>query len=149
MMMSEKTKMYVFAILRIALGGVFLFSGYMKAMDVQSLATIINKLPYISYDHSFMVALTVIGMEMVLGLFLILGLYSNLALKSSVILLVFFTAFLSYIIILKLDTGCGCFGSASNKSVSYTDILRNTLLILIGILLIRKKENIKRFSFDN
>ncbi len=107
--MSHTNKWFVYfiIILRLLIGGMFIFSGYMKSLNMDYFIQVIYKIKFISFDSATNLAFIIVGMELLLGAMLMLGLF----LKITIGLLVSFTVFLSFMLFFNLEVkGCRCFG---------------------------------------
>jgi uncharacterized membrane protein YphA (DoxX/SURF4 family) len=146
--MSEKLKTNVFVLSRIILGLVFLVSGYLKAMDIQSFAGTIYKIQFFTFQLAYFTAIIIVGLELLLGLFLVSGLYLNHILKVSFILLSAFTIFLLFVLVFDLQINCNCFGSLSKKNINSFDVLRNIIILSLNYILIKCRELSGKYSLD-
>ena len=135
--------------LRILLGSLFLFSGYMKLLAMDEFIRVIYKINFISYDGASALAVLVVGFELLIGALLILGLFISQALHLTLLLLIGFTGFLAAVLIFNLEVkGCGCFGRLSTNQITCLDILRNLFLISLTGLLIMKQKLCHPLSID-
>jgi len=132
---------------RLILGAVFLFSGFVKAIDPLGSAYKFGDY-FQAFGMDFLDALSLplgiflASFEMVLGLVLILG-YQ----KKSVywILLVFMTFFTLLTFILALTnpvTDCGCFGDAVILT-NWQTFLKNVVLMLFVLILFSSRRNVE------
>lgn len=145
----KKWNLILMPALRILLGALFVFSGYMKLLDMEEFIRVIYKINFISYDGAATLAILIIGFELLLGALLILGLFIKQTLLLTLFMLIGFTAFLAVVLIFKLEVkGCGCFGKLSKSQITYWEILRNLFLISITGLLILKMKICHRLSID-
>ncbi len=149
--MSHTNKWFVYfiIILRLLIGGMFIFSGYMKSLNMDYFIQVIYKIKFISFDSATNLAFIIVGMELLLGAMLILGLFLKITLKITLGLLVSFTVFLSSVLIFSLEVkGCGCFGRLSGDQITLLDIVRNLTLIGMVFLLIKKQKYCYFLSID-
>jgi hypothetical protein len=94
---------------RLALGGIFLYAGLIKAQDVVAFAGSVANYQILSYQLNYLVAAGLPYVEMAAGLLLIV----NRQVRPSALLvggmnLVFMAALVS-VIVRGLDIDCGCF----------------------------------------
>ncbi|MBX3102188.1 MAG: DoxX family membrane protein [Bacteroidetes bacterium] len=135
-------------ICRIAVGGLFIFSGLIKVNDLHGFA---YKL--IEYFHvfdkdfgfpgdffaglAFPIATLLAIVEVWLGLWLLLGFLSRLTTALLLALIVFFTVLTWYSWFFNAVQDCGCFGDFM-KLTPYESFLKDlVLLVLIGFLFIQ------------
>ena len=127
---------YLSLISRLILGGVFLYAGASKVFDPGGLASSIR-----AYELSlpeWFVSLSAHSLpllEALLGLYLLLGLFTKPAAWVSVLLTVLFTAALLQGALRGLEINCGCFGSTSDPSNLWVDVLRDLGLLALGLQL--------------
>jgi uncharacterized membrane protein YphA (DoxX/SURF4 family) len=147
--MSDKVKIYIMLTLRILLGCVFLFSGYMKLQSVSDFSFLFLKIEFIPEIFVPVLVYIIIIMEILVGLFLLLGLYYNIILWLTFYIICFFTFFILFVILFKLELSCQCFGILSKRQITIIDVIRN--LILIGIInILHKYKSIStHYSVDN
>lgn len=132
------------------LGGIFLFSGLMKTLDMNFFVNAIYKIQFISYDLARAISILVTGVELIVGCSLILGLYVRNILKISFLLLFIFILYLSAVLIFKLEVkSCGCFGKLSTQSISVIDIIRNLFILTLVWLLLKNEKYCLIYSFDH
>ncbi len=114
-------------IIRLALGSIFIYAGFIKLLDPKAFAKAIS-LYYILPD--VLLAPVAIGLpiiELLAGLGLIFNIRGSLAVISA--LLLCFTAVLGYGIFNNLNIDCGCFSSEeireqnSLKTAFYRDLI--------------------------
>lgn len=129
----------VLRILSIAVGIVFLFSGFMKLLDVAGFQNLIVQygLGYFQY-----LAPLIVLIEILLGLALVLGIRQRITAIVSICMLLIFTGAFTYGYLVNSVEDCGCFGSLVKSTPTITYI-RNVILlvVLIIVLIIDKKSN--------
>lgn len=124
---------------RIFLGGTFLFSGFVKSVDVYGTAFKIT-----DYLHAFSLgglsgfstvfSFLLIGLEFLLGLMILLGIYSQMSSRLAVLTISFMTLLTLYIAVFNPVDDCGCFGDAFTLSNWHT-FYKNILLLVCSIIL--------------
>lgn len=136
-------------LLRAIFGGVFIFSGFVKAVDpwgtaykieeyiaVFGMNWITDSMPWISIVVSILMS----SIEFIIGVLIFFGFFSKLSKYSAAIIMGFFTI-LTFIDALtnKVDD-CGCFGDAI-KLTNWETFWKNIVLdvILVGIILLERK----------
>lgn len=125
---------------RMALGGVFLLASIGKVSDISSFQKSVesyNMLPlFITPIFSFLLAWS----ELVVGIYLIFGLFVKQTTYVTIILLIIFMIAISYALITSQPvSGCGCFGTFVRETISWIDIVRDLLFILLAITILKTK----------
>ncbi len=143
---SCKFSMAILHAIRIIIGVLFLFSGFVKAVD--PLGTVYKIEDYlIAFDGIFIhlfplafpAALLLIAIELILGFNLLLRVKLKFSSWAALVLMVFMTGLTLYIAINNPVSDCGCFGDAikiSNWNTFYKDVV---ITVLITFLLIYQK----------
>lgn len=132
---------------RIFIGLLFVFSGFVKAVD--PLGTVYKIEDYLIAFDGFFVELTflafpaaicLIALELLIGLNLLFKVWPKITSWIALVFMLFMTALTLYIAIYNPVSDCGCFGDAlaiSNWQTFFKDVV---LLIMIIILLFGKKQ---------
>jgi len=118
---------------RIILGGVFIYSGFYKIRDPQSLELVIRNYKILTDPFIAIVAMTLPPLEIILGACLLLKILFNGALTLCVTLLMAFIALLSSLILRNIDIECGCLGL---RTTIQMQIFIDSLLLLSAIYLL-------------
>ena len=134
---------------RLVLGGVFLFAGVSKALNVGALASSIR-----SYGlglPEWFVSLSAYSLpylEIILGLYLLVGLFTKPTAWATNALMLLFIVALIQGAARGLEIDCGCFGAvAGNEAGSlWLDALRDLGLLALGLHIALAP--IGRFSVD-
>lgn len=124
---------WLFLLIRLGLGIVFIYAGVVKLMDPKAFARIISQYDLIPDLGLPLAAIGLPALEVLAGLGVILAFRGSLSLMLS--LLVFFVGVLWYGILSNLDVDCGCFSAAELKSQAglWQAFYRD--LIMIGAVL--------------
>lgn len=146
-------------LLRIIFGGVFIFSGFVKAVDPWGTAYKIEEyiavfgMNWLTDALSFLpITLSVLlsSIEFMIGVLIFFGFFQKLSKYSAVIIMAFFTV-LTFIDALtnKVDD-CGCFGDAI-KLTNWETFWKNIVLdiVLAGIILLEKKMEVKNSRINS
>lgn len=134
-------------IIRILVGGLFIFSGLIKVNDPVGTAIKLEEYfdvfsydiaPFFEYFKAFALEIGVVMVvaEVVLGIMLILGVRLKFTVWALSLMILFFTFLTFYSAYFNKVTDCGCFGDAIKLTPwesFYKDII---LLILIAVLFI-------------
>ncbi|MEZ4599857.1 MAG: MauE/DoxX family redox-associated membrane protein [Syntrophotaleaceae bacterium] len=116
---------------RLALAGIFLYAGIVKALDVTAFAGSVANYKILPYQLNFLVAAGLPYVEMVAGLLLLL----NRQVRPATLVLgamntVFIVALIS-VIIRGLDIDCGCFRPAGEGHTTAQAALVRDLGIMV------------------
>lgn len=125
-------------ILCLIVGGVFIFSGLSKIPTLEQFGWTIVEASFLNWTLAEWIARIIIGLELLTGVLFILQFYiRKWVVPLSLLLLIFFSLYLIYVLILFGNDGnCGCFGDVVPMS-PIESLLKNGALIL-AILIIRK-----------
>ena len=132
---------------RLIVGGTFVFSGFVKAIDPYG--TVYKFQDYFSAFHLdflssfamlFSVALSVI--EFVLGVHLLFGSYRKSTPRLIFIFLCVMTPVTLYLAIANPISDCGCFGDAVHLS-NWATFFKNVLLLIIVLFLVYRNTSLR------
>ena len=139
----QQSKLVIFSLWlsRIIFGIVFIFSGFVKAID--PLGSVYKFQDYfLAFDVSWMfplalpLAILLSGLEFLIGVTILLGLKMRFSAWGALIFMVIFTPLTLYIAIYNPVSDCGCFGDAliiTNWSTFYKNIILLAASVLIFI----------------
>ena len=128
--MANKIFYYV---LRILLGVLFIFSALAKIKGIDHFELYVFSFGWLPLQVSFILARLCIGLELALGVFLLLGWFQRLARAITLGLLIFFTLFLCYVLLVGRDDSCQCFGQLVSLSPA-ASLLKNAVMIAMVIV---------------
>ena len=118
------------AILRVGLGGVFVFAGALKIFEPALFAVNISNYRMLPHEVINLFAIVIPWIELTTGLMLIMGVWVRAsALVVGTLSLMFLIAII-YALARGLDISCGCFGTVQGSKVG----LKNLLLDLVCLL---------------
>jgi len=132
-------------ILRIIVGGLFIFSGVVKANDPLGLSYKMNEffevwhMPW-AEKYSLSLSVMMIGFEIIAGVALLLGAAFRAFSFLLLLLTTFFTFLTAYVLFSGKIKECGCFGDCfkiSNEETFWKDVI--LLVLVIVLFLFRKK----------
>jgi len=125
-------------ILSIIAGIIFLFSGFIKLLDVAKFQDLI-----VQYGLGFFqyLAPLIILLEILLGMALVLGVMQRITAISAIFVLLVFTGAYTYGWLVNSIEDCGCFGDLVQSSPAITYI-RNVVLIVILIIVVCLDEEV-------
>lgn len=95
---------------RLALGGIFLYAGGVKSLDVPAFARDVANYQLLPYAWNYLVAATLPYVEMIAGLLLIFNRKVRPAALLLTLLTLVFMLALATVVWRGLDIDCGCFG---------------------------------------
>lgn len=132
---------------RIIFGVVFVFSGFVKAIDPLGFSYKIQEY-FVAFDMYWLadiavpMAIIMSGIEFIVGVTILLGVKMNISAWVALLFMVFFTPFTLYLAIFTPVTHCGCFGDALVLT-NWTTFIKNVIVLAAAILIFICR---KRFS---
>ncbi|MGL1860948.1 MAG: DoxX family protein [Pseudodesulfovibrio sp.] len=127
----------LYLVLRVILGGLFIYAGYLKLADVGAFAQAIDGYGLVTWSTAKLLSKTLPVLEILAGLGLILDIKG--ALGTIVALLLGFMILIGYAIYMGLDVDCGCFGpsdSVAGDSSGLWQTLYRDVAMFAGCLLL-------------
>ncbi len=133
------------AILKIALGLLFIFSGLIKANDPLGLSYKMDEffeVLHVSFlqKMSLLFSLFIINAEILLGLFLVFNVYLKQTLRLTLLLTIFFTFLTAYAVFSGKIKSCGCFGDCIPLTAN-TSFGKDVILLVWVIFLLFQYQN--------
>lgn len=149
-----------YTIIRLLLGALFIFSGWVKAIDPAGLSYKIEEyslsfeMPWLA-DFSMTLAVTLCAFELFIGLMMFFKLWQKVISTTTFIFISFFTiiTFITLIFPSVSIKDCGCFGDVVILTNSQT-FWKNVIFLLLAFLYVRhifissNKSNSK-YYYDN
>ena len=132
-------------ILKIGLGLVFVVSAILKIADIDKFEIYVYSYHFFSLNFSFLVARVAIIAELVLGIGLISNCLHKLMWWGSALMLVGYTIFLTYALVIGRTDNCHCFGDYLRFN-PWQSIIKNVVLLVLFALIYKVKG--KRFKHD-
>jgi uncharacterized membrane protein YphA (DoxX/SURF4 family) len=127
-------------ILRLILGGIFLYAGVVKIAAPVAFAGSVAAYKILPYFGNYLVASILPWLELLCGLMLVTGYkYRSAAMLVFILSLVFMGALLS-VIFRGLDIDCGCFRQGGGKTSAWTALARDIGCMLVAVYLSRSRE---------
>ena len=125
-----------FLLLRVALGGLFVWAGYTKLGDPSRFATDIANYRLFPSLAPIM-AVTFPPVEIVLGLALVVAprLWRRAAALAVTVLMVMFTVAVAQAVARGINVDCGCFGGSASGPVTVWTVARDVALTLAAAAL--------------
>jgi len=143
---TDKTVKFLVELSRMIVGAVFVFSGFVKAVDPLGFTyKIQDYLVVMSLSDLFPLALPVavimVTAEFALGVLLLLGICRKWTTRLIGLFMIFFTPLTLWIAIANPVKDCGCFGDALVIS-NWQTFYKNIILLAGTVLLVLKQEQI-------
>jgi putative oxidoreductase len=118
--------------LRVVLGGIFIYAGYVKLSEPwQLFAANILAYEVVPGWAARFLAHTFPWFEVLLGLLLIAGRWARAATTTVSLLLLFFVGLMVYAKLGGKDINCGCF--SSNEPISWRTFLRDGSMLAVSL----------------
>ena len=121
------------AILRIAMGGVFLAAAFPKLMDPAGFAVSLDNFRLLPEVAERVIALILPPLELAMGLCLVFGVVDGGASLLLFALMLVFDGAIVSALFRGLDISCGCFDTDGGTRVGVTKLAENTLLTLAAL----------------
>jgi uncharacterized membrane protein YphA (DoxX/SURF4 family) len=131
-------------VVRIALGGVFIYAGILKILDPVAFAGSVAAYKIMPYGLNYLVAATLPWVETACGILLVVGYRVKAAAGIILAMNLVFMAALASTIFRGLDVDCGCFKQGGEKTPAWMAILRDVFFLTAAIYLVGKKERMRR-----
>ena len=130
-------------LIRIILGGIFIYSGIYKINDPQSLEVVIRNYKILNDPFIALLAMALPPLEIIIGACLLLKMLFKGAILITGSLLIAFIVSLSSLILRGLDVECGCLGLRTSLQMQ---IFIDSLLLLGAAYLFCSAYKIRLFS---
>lgn len=128
-------------VMRLLLGGVFVFAGAIKIMNPQQFATEIDQYQLVPHALIHLAAITLPWVELVSGLALVSGVWVRpAALVVTGLSSVFLVAIVS-VMVRGLKIKCGCFGTVGDSFVGWPNLALDLVLLLLAVWLVWKRRD--------
>ncbi|MDI6697397.1 MAG: MauE/DoxX family redox-associated membrane protein [Candidatus Saccharicenans sp.] len=127
-------------LLRLVVGGVFIWAAVTKIADPLSFAQDVRNYRLVGQSLSFVTAIILPWVELVAGIFLVIGIFPRSSALVISGLLVFFIILVAVTMLRGIDVECGCFGTFSRKA-DLGLILEDLLWLVMSLVLLFSPEN--------
>lgn len=128
---------------RLALGGLFVYAGLVKASDVTAFARDVANYQILPYSWNYVVAATLPYVEFLAGLLLV----ANRKVRPAALVLGGLTAVfmlvLASVVARGLDIDCGCFRPGSHTSAAQA-LWRDAGILLLAVVTCRLRARLQR-----
>jgi len=132
-----RTKFYLQHFCRLALGGIFLYSGGIKSLNVLDFARDVANYQLLPYAWNYLVAATLPYVEMITGLLLIFNRKVRPAALLLAILMLVFIVALASVVARGMDIDCGCFNPGQGHTSAGMALLRDIGILLLTVPVLR------------
>lgn len=126
----------VIVILRLLIGGMFLFSSLHKIQNPHEFAIAIRGYQLLPLGLTNLFALFVAWTEALAGIMLVAGVMTKRAAGALFLLLAMFTVAITFTVVRGLAVDCGCFSNEGGSRTSYPLIIRNVFLLAATAIII-------------
>jgi uncharacterized membrane protein YphA (DoxX/SURF4 family) len=120
-------------LLRVIVGGVFIWAGALKVADPLGFAQSIMNYQVFPHSLAFLIAVVLPWVEVLCGAFLIIGLFSRSSALLISLMLIAFIGLVALALARGIDTSCGCFGSFSRRA-DFSLILTDAVLFVFALI---------------
>ena len=134
----KKIKKITKIVLRVSLGIIFVYASKDKILNPSDFATILYGYSIFPLFSINIIAIVFPFIELVTGVALIFGIYSKPALIIINFLISFFIIIISFNLLRGHEFNCGCFavGDQNNISAAGQLLIRNLILLIVGLYLL-------------
>lgn len=138
-------------ICRFVLGGLFIFSGFVKAVDplgsfykIQDYLTAFGMITWFPKYLPLLIGIILSAIEFCVGIFLFLGIRRKIASTLALLLMCVMTPLTLYLALANPVSDCGCFGDAWVLT-NWQTFGKNVVLLIAAISVFKGREQIIRF----
>jgi uncharacterized membrane protein YphA (DoxX/SURF4 family) len=131
---------YLLLLLRLIVGGVFIWAASTKIADSLSFAQDVRNYRLVGQTISFFTAIILPWIELVAGVCLVIGIFPRSSALLISGLLAFFILLVATTIIRGIDVDCGCFGTFSRKADLWL-ILEDSIWLSMSLILLFSPAN--------
>lgn len=129
-------KRYLPLVMRIVLGGIFIYAGITKIADPVGFAGSIAAYRILPYFGSYLVAAILPWVEVISGLLIASGFRVKGGAVVIALLNVVFIAALASALVRGLDIDCGCFKNGGSKGSPWSALLRDLVFLAMTALVL-------------
>jgi len=130
--MKAKLFYFVGLIIRLGLGGLFLWSSLSKIRQPYDFLSTIYNFELVGPKAGMLVAMVLPWLELLVAICLIGGIFVSGALLVCIGMSAMFTFVIVSALYRGLDISCGCFGSSA-EIINYYTAIRTSLILLVSI----------------
>ncbi|SNB48027.1 MauE/DoxX family redox-associated membrane protein [Geobacter sp. DSM 9736] len=138
--MTKRTTNIIHILVRLLLGGIFIYAGIIKIIDPVAFAGNIAAYQVLPYFGNYLAAAILPWLELLCGLLLVTGYRARGAAATVALLNIVFILLLASTIVRGLDIDCGCFRQGGPKTSAWTAIMRDLLLLALALFTMYQPE---------
>jgi uncharacterized membrane protein YphA (DoxX/SURF4 family) len=127
------TSKYTSTLLRLLLGGLFLFAGLNKIVHLEEFKVVVSNYRLLPGFAIIPFASILAWIELVAGVFLIAGLKTKASTLTILILLILFMIGVGISLLRGLDIECGCFDTKGGQKMGMIVLLKEVSLFALGL----------------
>lgn len=146
MRMRKNAQRYFLLTLRVGLGLVFIYAGFLKVRDPIAFAGSVAAYKLLPYFLNYLVAATIPWVELFCGTLLIIGYRVRASAGIVAAMNILFIVLLASTIVRGLDIDCGCFRQGGEKTSAWIAILRDIFFLSAALILMAEQKERKFFS---
>jgi uncharacterized membrane protein YphA (DoxX/SURF4 family) len=124
----------------------FVYAAYDKVLNPHQFGIAVRAYQIVPLNLSNLVAIVVAWSELVAGLLLILGVFTRQAAATIALLLLVFIAAILTVMVNGLVIDCGCFSPEGGSKVGLFLLIRNLLLFVACLLIMRYDSGFLSFA---
>lgn len=133
----KNSAIYITWVLRLVVGGAFIFAGVLKIADPAKFAIDVSNYRLVPHELINLVAILMPWMEVVAGAFVLTGIW----LRAAALVIASMTVMFAIVILSALARGlnieCGCFGTLGGKHIGLVNLAIDTTLFCLAAWLAR------------
>lgn len=122
--------------LRVFLSVLFVFSALAKLFGIDQFELYVYSFGFFPLDVCFVLARLCIGVELAIGVLIAIGWFARTVRLITLLVLLFFTLFLCYAVLVGRSDSCQCFGQMLDLSPTVS-LLKNAVLMALVLLYYR------------
>ena len=116
-------------ILRLGLGGIFVFAGFVKIIDPAAFSVSIANYRLLPHEGLNLLAMTLPWIEVAAGLLLMAGIWKRANALLITLMLVVFLFAIGQAVARNLNIDCGCFGTVEGRKVGLVALAQDVAML--------------------
>lgn len=138
---SDNATSWVTRLLRLLVGGAFVFAGALKIVDPAKFALDVGNYRLVPHEFINVIAILLPWIEVVAGAFVLAGIW----LRDAALVITAMTVMFMLVILSALARGlnieCGCFGTVGGKHVGLVNLALDATLFSLAAILARRSKD--------